>query len=204
MNRVYFFKTHEDADQGVFVGAKNWREGRKAAMRTPVFDDYQFSEIRGHLCRIGEEPCLTEKEGELDPHDLIKAGYTSFYWNYYECERCKSVTTCEPVGDKMLCYECVEEIDAKEYIESESGLMAKEEAEKLLGIEEEPKVKTAIYREDGYVGRVEILEEKTERYKLKVLENLENAGGNRTPAVGTVFYVYKTKGAYVGWSLEFE
>ncbi len=68
--------------------------------------------------------------------------------------------------------------------------------------------RTGIYREDGWVAKVEILEgnsdDEWERYRLKVLETIENYSLFRSPANGTEFTVDKVKDApaYLCWTLE--
>lgn len=68
-------------------------------------------------------------------------------------------------------------------------------------------VETALYSEEGWEAKVEILENNSngewERYKLKVIETLHNSGPFKTPPNGYIFSVSCKKGmrAYVGWML---
>lgn len=114
MPKVYFFKTNENADTGVFVGAENWKEARKMAIRSEIFDDYEFIEIVGNICKQNGKVVTTEKNGELEPDDLMEAGYCGFYWEYHPCDKCKAETRCHPHGGQMLCDECIEEAEAKD------------------------------------------------------------------------------------------
>jgi len=118
-NKVYYFQTHKDADCGVFVGAQSWKEGRKEALTTETFDDYEFIEITGHVCRENRKAVVTDKVGELDVLDLLATGYTKFYWNEYPCDNCKSEAECSPCGPKMLCSKCIEEIEWGEAVQVE-------------------------------------------------------------------------------------
>ena len=69
-------------------------------------------------------------------------------------------------------------------------------------------MKTAMFNEEGWLAKVEILEdnsnEEWEKYKLKVIETIENFGYFKTPENGYEFSVNCKNGykAYVGWNLE--
>ena len=115
MNKLYFF-TGNDEDAGVFLGAKTWREARNMAIGHPCADDCEFIEIRGSLCRESGKPCYTEVNGEMECHEILATGYTSFWWSGY-CEKCgEDHERLSPVDGKLICSECEnpEEVDNNE------------------------------------------------------------------------------------------
>jgi hypothetical protein len=68
--------------------------------------------------------------------------------------------------------------------------------------------RTGIYRESGWVARVEILEdnsdEKWTRYKLKVIDTIREPTMFKTPGSGMEFEVERNKeySSYLCWSLD--
>lgn len=104
MNKLYYFSGNDET--GVFVGAQTWKEARKVAISHECMDGYEFTEIRGHMCREDGKPVLTELAGEHEADDLIKAGYTSFWWTG-DCEICGIWSEhLNLVDGKLICYDC--------------------------------------------------------------------------------------------------
>ena len=74
----------------------------------------------------------------------------------------------------------------------------------------EPKIKTGTYEEDGWLAKVEVLEdncnEEESRYLLKVLGTILNPWICKTPEDGHVFEVFMKKQYrhYGGWTLIFD
>lgn len=124
MNKIYFFKTHEEAETGVFISAQNWKEARKIAIDSETFmdDDYKFIEIVGGLHKEKGRMFYTEKRGELDQHDLINAGCVGFHWVDSDCEQCGIIRwRIQPVNGKMICGYCEDELIAQQIREREGS-----------------------------------------------------------------------------------
>jgi hypothetical protein len=70
-----------------------------------------------------------------------------------------------------------------------------------------PEIKTGTYKEEGWLARVEILEDNSDsewdRFKLKVLGTIMPSPIFKTPEDGTIFEVdaMKKYKHYIGWSL---
>ncbi len=109
-NRVYFFQ-EKDADTGVFIGAKTWKEARSLALRCEEID-CDFIKVEGHLCRQDGKPVVTAKHGQLDAHELMEAGYTHFWWEGVDCKRCgEKWARCHPLNGKLVCDSCIYEAE---------------------------------------------------------------------------------------------
>ncbi len=106
MNKLYFF-SGPDADSGVFIGAKTWREARTRAMRHECMDYVEFIDIRGGMCKENGKPVHTEVTGELELHEILATGYTNFWWAG-DCDKCgKYSDHLNPTIDgKLICLDC--------------------------------------------------------------------------------------------------
>lgn len=110
MNKIYFF-TDKEAEFGVFVGAKTWKEARKIALSCEEVD-CDFIDIEGHICKEGKKPILTDINGKLDCEDILKSGYEGFYWEYGKCDKCglEDCRTYPYERKMMICLECQKEL----------------------------------------------------------------------------------------------
>lgn len=108
MNKVYLFKACEDAEYGVFVAAKNWKDARNRVMGQLDYDD--FIEISGNVMKMQGKYIYTEKEGKLGPHDLLELGVDWFWWDDAKCDKCGKYARVYPIEGKLVCSKCEEKL----------------------------------------------------------------------------------------------